>query len=27
VYCVEQLVQRFVSRGVALARHREQDAR
>ncbi|RZI84520.1 MAG: RNase adapter RapZ [Rubrivivax sp.] len=27
VYCVEQLVQRFVSRGVALARHREQDGR
>ncbi|MDE2400171.1 MAG: RNase adapter RapZ [Burkholderiales bacterium] len=27
VYCVEQLVQRFVKRGVALARHREQDAR
>lgn len=27
VYCVEQLVQRFAPRGVALARHREQDAR
>ena len=27
VYCVEQLVARFVKRGVALARHREQDAR
>lgn len=27
VYCVEQLVQRFASRGVVLARHREQDAR
>lgn len=27
VYCVEQLVERFVKRGVALARHREQDAR
>ena len=27
VYCVEQLVQRFVPRGVTLARHREQDAR
>ncbi|RZL02759.1 MAG: RNase adapter RapZ [Rubrivivax sp.] len=27
VYCVEQLVSRFVKRGVALARHREQDAR
>jgi UPF0042 nucleotide-binding protein len=27
VYCVEQLVQRFLPRGVALARHREQDAR
>ncbi len=27
VYCVEQLVQRFVKRGVTLARHREQDAR
>ena len=27
VYCVEQLYQRFASRGVVLARHREQDAR
>lgn len=27
VYCVEQLVARFIKRGVALARHREQDAR
>jgi len=27
VYCVEQLAQRFAPRGVALARHREQDAR
>ncbi|WP_290873852.1 RNase adapter RapZ, partial [Aquabacterium sp.] len=27
VYCVEQLVQRFASRGVVLARHREQDAK
>ncbi|HYR26067.1 MAG TPA: RNase adapter RapZ [Aquabacterium sp.] len=27
VYCVEQLLQRFAARGVALARHREQDAR
>jgi UPF0042 nucleotide-binding protein len=27
VYCVEQLVKRFAPRGVALARHREQDAR
>jgi UPF0042 nucleotide-binding protein len=27
VYCVEQLYQRFVPRGVVLARHREQDAR
>ncbi|MES2089306.1 MAG: RNase adapter RapZ [Pseudomonadota bacterium] len=27
VYCVEQLVQRFIKRGVTLARHREQDAR
>lgn len=27
VYCVEQLVRRFASRGVVLARHREQDAR
>jgi len=27
VYCVEQLYQRFASRGVVLARHREQDGR
>ncbi|MBK7316055.1 RNase adapter RapZ [Candidatus Aalborgicola defluviihabitans] len=27
VYCVEQLFKRFESRGVVLARHREQDAR
>ncbi|MEY4764814.1 MAG: hypothetical protein RI907_1487, partial [Pseudomonadota bacterium] len=27
VYCVEQLFQRFASRGVVLARHREQDGR
>ena len=26
VFCVEQLYQRFASRGVVLARHREQDA-
>jgi UPF0042 nucleotide-binding protein len=27
VYCVEQLVERFMPRGIVLARHREQDAR